>query len=970
MNSRARFVIPEFGLVFDAVEPRTALAELATNHRRRQRPALRALFFAALVATLVLTAELARVGTPLLRALGAALLLLVLLVFLLRSLWERRALASAEGIAEKLVVPADRELGERVLRALRLGVQTTADQSYGSAELAALHARRVVARVKPQVLESRARRLRRFRHGAAWLLGAAAFVFLARDPYRALEGLNVLVARANRAPFAMTWLHTVSAASQPPSYLRSGDQPLFLGNGSAEPRGSVVVVRGVPEHSGRYLVLTDGEREVPFTSDAAGGVVARWTLERDAELRVAARFSEVRIFEGEAIPLKAVIDQAPTIVLEGAPQTFELAGLERLELRYDVADDHGLRQIDLVLRSGGREERRVLGKLDGQSRFERGAHAVDPRDPFLRRMFLPVTVTVEARDNDALGGNKWGRSAAITLQPPAVGEPEALRYKALAAARDQVTDLLAFLLEAPDKPTAVERTERRKLQTAQETRAVEALRGAAQSGYAGLKVNAGAETFLLGQARALARRGLTAAADQRKVEEVLLAVDAALRALGAADAQKVAKRLGDVAEDAAEGLKEARELEQGQRGVLRYQAALAALERGAAQLSELDVLGRDIGSVARGEIRRVKRAEQAGSLVHAELAARHLAARLRRPNPSFSSAARGGVESGAGGRGGEPRGDPTQADKSFNQMAQELEHLAREHRSELEQVEKAIDDATNGAELQELKKEAEERAEKLREAMQGLPPSGAQPGSAQGAAGLAREHGNAMAQRLERLLLDDSVESGKNARSLLEEARKKARDEAGNPDSALDGDAVERANRELAEQLAWAEQALSKLRQSAEKRARDALRDSGQKEQDMARRAGNLAGRGAHGDATLPEELVDQLERAESVMREAARALEEGQGERGLELQREAQRLLEQTDKGKLDQEDDKGQKEERGNQDDVNGKNMRTDAEVPRPDDRKAAEEFRKRVLEGLGRGKGQRLSPAVQRYAEGLLQ
>ena len=77
-------------------------------------------------------------------------------------------------------------------------------------------------------------------------------------------------------------------------------------------------------------------------------------------------------------------------------------------------------------------------------------------------MFLPVTVTVEARDNDALGGNKWGRSEAITLQPPAVGEPEALRYKALRDARDKITDLLAFLLDAPEKADAAQKAERRR----------------------------------------------------------------------------------------------------------------------------------------------------------------------------------------------------------------------------------------------------------------------------------------------------------------------------------------------------------------------------------------------------------------------------------------------------------------------------------------------------------------------------
>ena len=950
------------------MEPRSALEKLATNHRRLQRAALRALFWVTIVATLVAAAHVGRAGTLPSRALAGVLVLAVIAAFLLRNMWERRALSTPEGVTRRLVVPADPELGARVLRALRLTVQTTKDQSYGSTELAELHAGRVVARVSPELMAARARRAARGRKLAAWLLGAGAFVVLAVEPYRVLEGWNVILAYAGRAPFTMSWLHTVSASAQPPSYLRSGDRPLFLGSSSAEPRGSVVVFRGVPERSGRTLLLTDGAREVPFTSDAAGGVVARWTLERDAELRVAARFGQVLVYQGQAIPLTSVVDKAPTVALEGAPQTLELAQLERLELRYDVSDDHGLRQIDLVLRSGGREERRVLGKLDGQSRFERGAHALDPRDPFLRRMFLPVTVTVEARDNDALGGNKWGRSEAITLQPPAVGEPEALRYKALATARDQVTDLLAYLLESAETKDAAQKAERRKEEGERLQRAAQALETAAQGGYAGLRLNAGAETFLLGQARALRRRGLTPAAERGKVEEVLLAVDAALRMRAQVDAQTVAKRLGDVAEDAAEGLKEARETEQQRRGLNRYQAALGALERGVAQLSVLDVLGQDVGSVAQGEIRRVKRAEQAGSLVHAELAARHLAARLRRPNPSFSSAARGGVESGAGGRGGEPKGDPTQADQRFNQMAQELQNLAQEHRAELEQVERAIDEAENSAEVEELKKEAEERAAKLRESLEGLPPAGGPPGSARSAAGLAREHGSAMAQRLERLMLKDSVESGRSARSLLDEAKQKAQ---GSPEANLpDEAALDRASRELAEQLAWAEQALAKLRQKAEERARDALRNSGQKEQDLARRAGNLAGRGAHGDANLPEDMVDQLERAESVMREAARALEEGRGERGVELQREAQRLLEQSDRGQLDQEDDRGRQEERGNKDDVNGKQMRTDADVPRPDDRKAAEEFRKRVLEGLGQGKGQRLSPAVQRYAEGLLQ
>ena len=31
------------------------------------------------------------------------------------------------------------------------------------------------------------------------------------------------------------------------------------------------------------------------------------------------------------------------------------------------------------------------------------------RDAFLRRMFLPISITVEAKDNDPLDGPKWSQ---------------------------------------------------------------------------------------------------------------------------------------------------------------------------------------------------------------------------------------------------------------------------------------------------------------------------------------------------------------------------------------------------------------------------------------------------------------------------------------------------------------------------------------------------------------------------------
>jgi hypothetical protein len=93
--------------------------------------------------------------------------------------------------------------------------------------------------------------------------------------------------------------------------------------------------------------------------------------------------------------------------------------------------------------------------------------------------------------------------------------------------------------------------------------------------------------------------------------------------------------------------------------VRRLDGALTALADGAGKLIVLGPLGRDLGSVAQADIGRIRRARAADDMLHTELAARHLAARLRRPNPSFGGAGRGGVESGAPSSGATSEAVPT-----------------------------------------------------------------------------------------------------------------------------------------------------------------------------------------------------------------------------------------------------------------------------------------------------------------------
>ena len=185
----------------------------------------------------------------------------------------------------------------------------------------------------------------------------------------------------------------------------------------------------------------------------------------------------------------------------------------------------------------------------------------------------------------------------------------------------------------------------------------------------------------------------------------------------------------------------------------------------------------------------------------------------------------------------------------------------------------------------------------------------------------------------------------------------------------LDRQQLGAAKAELEETLAWAERALDRLREKAAQNAARDLSEAGEREDRLAERASNLAGRGAHSEARLPEDVEDALGRAESVMRDAARELSAGRGEAGLELEREAQRLLERSSSGRTTDESEPESSPQPGREG-YDGRERANSGEVPAAEQAERAADFRKRVLDGLSKERRGRLSPAVERYAEGLLE
>src|SRR5262249_20452486 len=135
----------------------------------------------------------------------------------------------------------------------------------------------------------------------------------------------------------------------------------------------------------------------------------------------------------------------------------------------------------------------------------------------------------------------------------------------------------------------------------------------------------------------------THAANRTLVEDFSLTLDGLLRRLDVTDSMTVAKRLADVADDAADGAGQAARPSEKSQGITRLEASCSILDGGGSSLERLGSLGRDLGEIVANDLKRARRARGAEDFFHTELALRDLAARLRHPSPSFS---------GGGGRGG------------------------------------------------------------------------------------------------------------------------------------------------------------------------------------------------------------------------------------------------------------------------------------------------------------------------------
>jgi hypothetical protein len=930
---------------------------------------------------------LARYGTTRARVCAAALMGGSVALALAWRWVEKRRLRAPELIVKNLIRTVDRDVADKALRALSLVAADGSVRVEGtSADLAALHVERALARLPSSRVLERATKLAGWVRSAALMVGIGALGLGLANIWSVLEGADVLVARKGVAPVAMGWLDGVEVSARPPDYLHENERHQLAFSSMLLPYGTTITVRGVPAHAGRRLLLGDGETEVPFVDDGAGGMVARWLLKRTTSLRVSARFGDVVIPEGDALPIESIPDDAPVVALDGAPRQVLLIEEEGdLPLDYQASDDHGLREVHLVLRSGSREERRVLARLDGDTKVDRGGHVLKLRDPFVVKSHAPIQVTIEAKDNDPLLGPKWGSSPAITLVPPDVGEPQARRLEALRKLRDALVDVLAWHLEKD--PPAELRAQKLWVDALRLRAQIdgETVRSTLAQSYGGIRLSARLRSMIVAQQEKI-RRAIDAelrapsaanhAKTTRATERFVLVVDAIIRGLGVHDARAAARELADSADELAAGAQQLQtdsDREARSRTVQRMDASTLVLAGGGRAMTKLGELGLDLGEIIDADLLRVRRARGDADFLHGELAARDLAARLREPDPSFGSegrARRAGGESGGGrgtpGEDAEGAGD--EVDRAQQEAQQELERLAQDHAGAMSEVERALQEAMSEDEKRELRDEAKRHAEAVREAARSLPAVGMGSDSWTSKGSAARELAEQMARSIEELHPDDAVQSGHSATGALDEAKKMLQKGSWMDDPTGDGEKrVEDARRRLEAETKWAEQQREQLRKRANDRARKQLEEHAIQEGKMADRARELGQKGQDNGA-LPDEALQSLGQAERAARQAAEALQRGDAERGLDRQREAQRDLEAA-RQQLEGGQEEGQGREASSEGEDGRQPSKEMVDIPGKGKHRGPEEFRQRVLRGLSQPSSGALKDAVHRYAEGLL-
>lgn len=222
---------------------------------------------------------------------------------------------------------------------------------------------------------------------------------------------------------------------QPPAYTRVPPRVLeFVSGGVTVLEGSTLTIEGQtferPE-AGWFQVDGSDERHA-LSVDEHGQFSARIHAMEDARYRFGFRIRGRDVLEARPFHVALQQDETPVLTLYEPETDHPVTPGEVVDLRYDVRDDYGVRDVQLVWYFQGREQDAERLPLLGS---EAGTYAEDVAPFDTAPMYLQpgdeVVVYLEARDNVDFRSPNVGRSEArrFFVEEPHRPEEELLTLK-------------------------------------------------------------------------------------------------------------------------------------------------------------------------------------------------------------------------------------------------------------------------------------------------------------------------------------------------------------------------------------------------------------------------------------------------------------------------------------------------------------------------------------------------------------
>lgn len=288
----------------------------------------------------------------------------------------------------------------------------------------------------------------------AWATAPARFPGVVETGVNALWGERRLPRSRPRTVVKSPVVSDLALTLRYPEYLGRDERRLEgISGGFAAPLGTTVTLIGKPLVEGCTYgaVSLPGEREETLHLTEDGFVRGKFVISQAGSFSILLGTAS-HVVEGPQRAIEIEVDSPPAIRLLRPSGTVEVDKDGSLTLEIEGEDDHGLRRIDLVLRTGGGlETRRTLAHLGDRVRRVRTQYLWSPESIRVQEE-TSLQLELEALDDDTILGPKPGRSEPLEVRilTPKSRHLSSLRDQNLAL--DALVDLLAHRLENPPLP--------------------------------------------------------------------------------------------------------------------------------------------------------------------------------------------------------------------------------------------------------------------------------------------------------------------------------------------------------------------------------------------------------------------------------------------------------------------------------------------------------------------------------------